>query len=153
MGREREFVTVPGKRRLMVGRSFSVLVRCKLEIDPLIGLGEGCLTIGSHDQGRALPGQSYEGQPLQSTRAKADLNALLLHELSVRKVMRIGYGCSGRLGARLWWAWMDLNPQPDRYERPALTIELTPRSKKQSRVLGIAAISRTTQRTKRVFVT
>jgi hypothetical protein len=26
--------------------------------------------------------------------------------------------------ARTWWAWRDLNPQPDRYERPALTIEL-----------------------------
>jgi hypothetical protein len=26
--------------------------------------------------------------------------------------------------SRLWWAWRDLNPQPDRYERPALTIEL-----------------------------
>jgi hypothetical protein len=26
--------------------------------------------------------------------------------------------------AGLWWAWRDLNPQPDRYERPALTIEL-----------------------------
>jgi hypothetical protein len=25
--------------------------------------------------------------------------------------------------ARTWWAWRDLNPQPDRYERPALTIE------------------------------
>jgi hypothetical protein len=35
-----------------------------------------------------------------------------------------GHGCSGRLGTSLWWAWRDLNPQPDRYERPALTIEL-----------------------------
>ena len=23
-----------------------------------------------------------------------------------------------------WWAWQDSNLQPDRYERPALTIEL-----------------------------
>jgi hypothetical protein len=25
------------------------------------------------------------------------------HELSVRKVMRIGHGCSGRLGTSVWW--------------------------------------------------
>ena len=24
----------------------------------------------------------------------------------------------------IWWAWEDSNLQPDRYERPALTIEL-----------------------------
>ena len=35
-------------------------------------------------------------------------------------------GCHGcDLGqSSEWWAWRDLNPQPDRYERPALTIEL-----------------------------
>ena len=38
--------------------------------------------------------------------------------------MRIRHDWSGRLGASLWWAWRDLNPQPDRYERPALTVEL-----------------------------
>ena len=27
----------------------------------------------------------------------------------------------------VWWAWQDSNLQPDRYERPALTIELPAR--------------------------
>ena len=34
---------------------------------------------------------------------------------------------SGWLTTRQWWAGQDSNLQPDRYERPALTIELPAR--------------------------
>jgi hypothetical protein len=66
---------------------------------------------------------------------------VVLHEVGFLKVMKISHHrnervlfCArdaqgGRLAflmrwVNLWWAWRDLNPQPDRYERPALTIEL-----------------------------
>ena len=35
---------------------------------------------------------------------------------------------------RAWWAGRDLNPQPDRYERPALTIELPARQRQDGSI-------------------
>jgi hypothetical protein len=89
-----------------------------------MGLNTSRLTIRSHDQGRALLRLGHNSHPVQVTWAEADLVAGVLNEVSFRKGMRISHCCHGGLGASLWWAWRDLNPQPDRYERPALTVEL-----------------------------
>src|SRR5205823_1771079 len=42
---------------------------------------------------------------------------------------QMGFGVAAftRFASEGWWAWPDSNQQPDRYERPALTIELQAR--------------------------
>ena len=40
-----------------------------------------------------------------------------------------------------WWAGRDSNPQPDRYERPALTIELPARPGSKAEASGITPVS------------
>jgi hypothetical protein len=41
----------------------------------------------------------------------------------------LGFGAAAftRLASEGWWACLDSNQEPDRYERPALTIELQAR--------------------------
>ena len=131
------------KRRVQAGsgcRSLRALVRGQLVIDPLTGLGKDCLPLWGHDQGGLPVGPGHEGHPVQAARAEADAIAVMVDEVSVLRGRGIGHHRTGRLycagvtsGVRgaafgcwvdMWWAWRDLNPQSDRYERPALTIEL-----------------------------
>ena len=88
-------------------------LRAPLSLDPLIGFGKSSLTIESHKQGRAMPGQGRDSHPLQAARAETDLVATVLNELDVWKGMRISRGRIAVLDlvpGRLWWAWMDLTP-------------------------------------------
>jgi hypothetical protein len=115
------------RRRAPVGsgdRSFRLQVRYTLLINPSISLGEGSIAIGCHDQGRTLLWLSHDNLPLQATWAETDVAVVVLNELSIWTVVSSSHGWSVRLGISLWWARRDLNPQPDRYERPALTVEL-----------------------------
>src|SRR5215831_8393630 len=56
---------------------------------------------------------SCDGLPSRSSRAE-------------RPAFAFGYGVAAfaRFASEGWWACLDSNQEPDRYERPALTIEL-----------------------------